>query len=270
MKKIDELFIFLKKNHAPNKLLQLKSIQSSLFPFSDSKSKIKSLLMDVARTQSSPKLDKLVDLWESFDKYSEPLASAQSLVCFLKQIQNKYTPSEKEHLSEQIFQCLRNVSGFGDKTAALFVKQLILAHITDEELGYPNENLSFLDDGDDLTKLDGVKLYLPVDAVIRHIYINHLGFSADYPPIRLKSDFQSINDFFGCSVNPNIGAEIEAIYWDDLWYWGFITQHSGGESRRTEFNKSKYMSLKTSSCEVLDVISKSADEFIAILGSESL
>lgn len=267
--KLKNIFNFLKENHATNKSLQLVSIKAALVPFFDSKSKIKSLLMDVANTQSSPKLDALGKFWNEFDKSEESFSSARSLINFLAGQNNKTqaTLQDKTHIAEQIFICLKEISGFGEKTAALFVKQLVMAHLDNEKLGFVEENLAFLKDSQALTNPQGLKLYLPVDAVIRHIFIEHLGYSNNAKSNSPKANFNSINCcLFGFMANNEIPA-VEAIYWDDLWYWGFITQCGGGDGRKTQFNPAKYASFKTSTAAALEDVKKKATVFIDQIGA---
>jgi hypothetical protein len=262
--KLNNIFHFLKENHATNKALQLASIKAALMPFSGSKAKIKSLLMDVANTQSSPKLDALGVFWNEFDKSEESFTSAQSLVDFLAAQSSRAEAAlqGKAHVADQLFNCLKEISGFGEKTAALFVKQLVIVHLDHEDLGFPKEKLAFLEDSQALTKFDDLKLYLPVDAVIRHIFIEHLGYSTHAKPNLSKADFKSINDCIFDFMKNNAIPAVKAIYWDDLWYWGFITQHGGGNNRKTQFNPAKYSSLKTSTEAALKEINAKATAFI--------
>lgn len=272
--KLSSLFSFLKENHAPNKSFQLVSIKAALIPFSDSKSKMKSLLMDIANTQSKPKLDLLEKLWIAFDEETvEPLNSAQSLVRFLASWNSnaKEALRGKTHISDQVFCCLKKVPGFGEKTAALFVKNIMLAHLVHEELGFSGEGLAFLNDSKELTNPENMQLYLPVDAVIRHIFDRHLEYSTHVTSNATKSNFNSINKCISGFMEDNRIPQVEAIYWDDLWYWGFITQHGSGEKRKTEFNNPKYMSLRTSTAaeQPYKYIKEKAKEFLDILGPEN-
>lgn len=259
-KTLHKLFNFLKENHAHNRAVQYASIKSSLLPFLDSKSKIKSLLMDVAVTQSKPKLDLLVSLWKAIDEENKPLDSAQNLVDLLSgliYIKN-LPPLQETHLANQIFFYLRQVPGFGEKTAALFVKSLVMAHLKDSTLGFSDEKLPFLTDAEKLTSPDGIRLYLPVDSVIRHIFSKHLGHipHANRTP---KVAFESINKLIFQFMDANSIPALESIYWDDLWYWGFITQRGSGANRETKFNESKYMSLKSSNSGALNMIRDTAE-----------
>ncbi len=55
------------------------------------------------------------------------------------------------------------------------------------------------------------KLYLPVDQVISNIFEKSFGM--------LNPDFRNINDLISETY---FGDQVEV--WDDLWFWGFITQ----------------------------------------------
>lgn len=258
--KLSEIFEFLKNNdnHKHNQALQLTFIKSSLTPFSSNKSKIKSLLMDAGNTQRSQSLDLISPFWRAFDEYESEFDSAQDLANFLawhqKKPGKKIKPSTEPHVSEKIFLHLQDISGFGKKTAALFVKWLVLAHSE-------NHELRFLKDVDNLAG-DGLKLYLPVDSVIQHI------FSKNFCNLQIRSwnAFWEINEYlFDFMKTKNIPMN-SAIYWDDLWYWGFITQRGSGDNRKTKFNEEKYRSLKTSTQEALSDVKVAANKFIQILG----
>lgn len=85
-------------------------------------------------------------------------------------------------------------------------------------------HLRFWENAPPLSKPD--HLFLPVDAVIKEIF-KHLDPSVN--------SFEEINK----ALEENGSMEI----WDDLWFWGFITQKGSKGSREFVFNKGKYWLL---------------------------
>ncbi len=86
------------------------------------------------------------------------------------------------------------------------------------------KGLEFWDDTPILTVED--EFFLPVDEVIKEIFR------------RIKAcpaNFKGINKYLKKQFCP---AEIEV--WDDLWFWGFITQKGTGDKRTLGFNTGKY------------------------------
>ncbi|EPR15834.1 hypothetical protein M527_23590 [Sphingobium indicum IP26] len=140
---------------------------------------------------------------------------------------------------------LSRAQGFGDKTAALFVKALVDVHTLEI-----NRDLRFLDD----FRVDSQDVIrVPVDSVITYIFRLITGRT-------LK--FSTINEIIRRS---GLHRESEATIWDDLWFWGFITQHGGGESRQLAVNEAKFWSILGSPKEQWSDIRRAAEKFIMIL-----
>jgi hypothetical protein len=259
---LSKMLVFLEENHKYNRSVQLASIRSSLLPFDSNKSKIKSLMMDVGQTQFRQKLDSASDLWKAIDITDHDFDSVLDLVNFLTVLSGLETSDlSNKSIAEDLFMCLINTSGFGPKTAALFVKDLAMIHMVDNKIGYSEENLSFLKDGDKLT--DGnPKIFLPVDSVIQHVF-THNFCNLEAKP---SNAFYLINKHLIDFMEANDVPLSKMIYWDDLWYWGFITQRGSGDKRKTEFNEGKYRSLKTSTQKEFSEVKVAADKFIQILG----
>lgn len=258
--KLKHIFNFIKSNHSYNKALQLQALCNSLDPrmTRSNKEKVRSLLVDVASTQASPKLDLLCDFWIVISSQpDDTFVSLKSFCEFLGAGVSQGVNPDNKHILTTTFDLLRNIPGLGDKTAALFVKTIALAHLNDSNLGYSSQPLSFFDDKDSICTPIGLDMKVPVDAVIKHIFSKHLGvddcrfFSIN----KIIKDFSELNGITG----------FDMIYWDDLWFWGFVTQHGGGASRKTEFNKQKYMSWKSSTASSLNAIEPMAEQFIQIL-----
>lgn len=100
--------------------------------------------------------------------------------------------------------------------------------------------------------------YLPVDAVIIAIF-KKLDSSTNW-------DFDKINKTLKEKYNRH---EIEA--WDDLWFWGFITQNGSGDNRAFEWNENKYWALEESdkNPKTIKEIKEKAVEFLKILTNDN-
>ena len=55
--------------------------------------------------------------------------------------------------------------------------------------------------------------------------------------------------------------------WDDLWFWGFITQNGSGDQREFVWNENKYWAIKETdkSFEMVMEIKAKAIEFLDIM-----
>ena len=73
----------------------------------------------------------------------------------------------------------------------------------------------------DIHKVNDESIRLPVDKVINAVFL-HFHVSDDEPSHRLK-DFKTINKYLldTCKCERE-----DMLIWDDLWFWGFITQKS--------------------------------------------
>ena len=101
------------------------------------------------------------------------------------------------------------------------------------------------------------KLFLPVDIVIKTIF-NKLDNSKTW-------DFDDINEYLNNFSNEDI------ILFDDLWFWGYITQKGTGENRKfVEWNNAKYWMLKESIKDekTIEEIKGKAKEFLNLIGQK--
>jgi hypothetical protein len=148
---------------------------------------------------------------------------------------------------DSLYNGLKNQNGWGKKTAALFSKSIYHLHNGDY-----SENLKIWDDVPK-TIANNDSFYLPVDAVIIAIF-KKIDSSINW-------DFDKINKTLKSKYN---GSEIEV--WDDLWFWGFITQNGSGNNRVFEWNENKYWVLKESDKEKLKIeeIKNKCHEFLEI------
>ena len=143
---------------------------------------------------------------------------------------------------------MRNQKGWGDKTSALFVKTIF--HLHNNE--YPKELKIWNDVPFEIDNND--ELYLPVDKVIMSIFK------------QLDSDINwSFNTINNQLKKYYSGTDIEV--WDDLWFWGFITQNGSGNDRIFAWNENKYWALKESdkSPQTIDIIRVKSKEFLSLL-----
>ena len=241
-RKLTKIFRFLQENREYNKKVQEYFYNSTITPYSNKIDKITSLLYDIANTQSQPKIDYLAE----FHKYVfQNRASLNSFTEFVKVIAKD---KEVEANYRELYKGLRNSSGWGDKTAALFVKTIFHLHNNkySEQLKIWSDAPSEISSGDEF--------YLPVDSVIIAI------FKKIAPEIRW--DFNKINKKL---KETYVGNDIEV--WDDLWFWGFITQNGTGDNRIFQWNENKYWTLKESQKESQKIkeIRRKAEIFLSIL-----
>ena len=127
------------------------------------------------------------------------------------------------HTYKYLHELLEKQKSWGNKTAALFVKAVYNTHV-----GFAKD-LHFWEDAPTSFQ-NGDELFLPVDAVILFIF-EKLG-----KPCSLS--FGGINNY----LKQNF-PKSDFVIWDDLWFWGFITQKGGGKLRTMEFNEAKYWNL---------------------------
>ena len=236
--RIEELFKFISSNRKYNKALQERYYRSIILPYKDEKEKIISLLYHIANTQSQPKIDKLAEFYKSIITEENSLKSFKEFVL-------KINPNGKSNF-ESVYKGMLNQKGWGPKTSALISKSIFHLHNGQysEDLKIWNDVPKLIDEND--------SFYLPVDAVIIAIFK------------KLKPDktwsFTNINSILKEKYN---GQEIEI--WDDLWFWGFITQN-GGENRKFEWNENKYWVLKESDKDKIKIeeIKNKCQEFLEI------
>lgn len=69
----------------------------------------------------------------------------------------------------------------------------------------------------------------------------------------------------GSIQHANKHLDIEV--WDDLWFWGFVTQKGSGPDRKLQWNPNKYWSLEHSNKNgnVIKAVERRAKNFLTIL-----
>ncbi len=237
--RIEELFKFISSNRKYNKALQERYYRSIILPYKDEKEKIISLLYHIANTQSQPKIDKLAEFYKSIITEENSLKSFKEFVL-------KINPNGKSNF-ESVYKGMLNQKGWGPKTSALISKSIFHLHNGQypEDLKIWNDVPKLIDEND--------SFYLPVDAVIIAIF-KKLDNS-------IKWDFDKINKTLEKKYK---GQQIEI--WDDLWFWGFITQNGSGDNRAFEWNENKYWVLKESDKDKMKIeeIKNKCQEFLEI------
>lgn len=216
--KLTSIYNFLLNNRQYNKELQEQYYKSMVLCHNNVKDKALSLLYDIANSQIQPKIDKLSKFYQDIYKDTGVLTTFQK---FVKKVSNK-----ENGLYRDLYNGLKDCDGWGPKTSALFVKTVFHLHN-----GKYDSELRLWDDApDSISKHDCI--YLPIDTVIIEI-------------------FKRIEDknWTSASINATIsecykGEEIEV--WDDLWFWGFITQKIENKRRVFVWNPNKYWSLRYS------------------------
>lgn len=216
--KLDNIFKFLKENRKYNKEVQTTYYNSVLLPYEKTEDKVIALLHNIVNTQSQPKIDKLLVFFKHISKNKSNLKTFDG---FLKVLGKQ---SKMPSNYETAYKLLKQQMGWGDKTAALFVKSIYHLH----NGKYPFDLKLWKDAPTTIQAND--KLYLPVDAVILFIFKK--------AKLTTKQSFASINNFLSKKFQ---GDKIEV--WDDLWFWGFITQKTVKGIRTQKWNEAKYWAL---------------------------
>jgi hypothetical protein len=240
-KKLSILFEFLKENRTYNKYTQEAYYKSVLKPYQSVHEKVISLLYGIINTQSQPKLDFVGDFMRKAYDNVNLLGSYIDFLRFLgsNDFDNRYC---------RIFELLNKCPGWGGKTAALFEKTIYHLHN-----GLYDNDLRIWEDAPvRLVKND--RIYLPVDTVIINVF-KLLGCTT--------LSFNGINKLI-----LNAGYENEQLeIWDDLWFWGYITQKGSGQNRQIIFNESKYWAYPyfNKQNSIMNEIKEKAGYFIKII-----
>jgi hypothetical protein len=210
------LHAFLKTHRQWNEAFQQREYRRCLLACASPRERLLHFMHMNVNTQRQADMNDLARFWALIATASdEQTSSPESLCalletnCKLKRLEHWQGPSTPPTGSwDRLFWTLRRVPGWGEKTSALFINGCIRLH----ENG--PDDLHFWD----ATKLEPTatgtsKLYLPVDAVIKKIF-HHLGIE--------RPEFMQINN----GLHSAKWSAEEMLIWDDLWFWGFLTQTS--------------------------------------------
>ena len=243
---LKNIFEFLIENRIYNKELQTRYYSGIVNSQKSKAEKIVSLLYHTANTQSQPKIDYLAEFYQKIYRKTDLLNSFSGFMSVINP--NGTEPKNYSGL----YKGMREQKGWGEKTSALFVKTIF--HLHNNE--YPNDLRIWSDAPTDLENNDS--FYLPVDAVIIEIF----------KKIQSKNwNFKNINKIIADNYS---GKDIEV--WDDLWFWGFISQIGTGDKRKMEWNLNKYWTLRESdkSPKMIKEIKDKTEQFLTVLNKSTL
>ncbi len=242
--RLKNIFNFLNENRQFNHTLQDRFYKSVISPYNDKTEKIISLLYHIANTQSQPKIDSLASFYKNIFQDTSCMTSMRKFI-------HKINPNQPLNF-DSLYNGMKNQEGWGKKTAALFTKSIYHLHN-----GQYSENLKIWDDVPNTISNNDI-FYLPVDAVIIAIF-KKLDNSKNW-------DFDKVNNILKSKYN---GQQIEV--WDDLWFWGFMTQNGSGDNRTFEWNENKYWALKESdkNNEMIETIKAKAQDFLNLLTNDN-
>ena len=260
------LFKFLSAHHHYNRQIQVDDIRMTFDSCDSVEERAKLLLFKIFNTQSQPKLDEMKQFFCKIEGCPDSLRSLEAFSEFLTHSLPQKDGQSKT--TSDLFEKLNNVGGWGPKTAALFLRNLALIKQTQDLHG------KFWSDID---CFDVKTIRLPVDKVILSIF-SKLTVSVEDPTLRLK-DFESINTYLkNGDHSPN-----DIVVWDDLWFWGYVTQKVVKNERDVLFsatskkmspdrshvwNASKYWSIFTApknSTHIAEIKRLAEDEFLPLL-----
>ena len=237
--RLNKIHKFLCENRQYNKELQEKYYLSWVCPYEKTSDKVISILYKVANTQSQPKINYLADFFKKIHDDRSSLDSFSSFSNYIGNTKNK----DANYIT--LFNNLKSVNGWGAKTSALFVKNIYYMHSNNY-----STKLRFWSDTPNTIK-DNDTLLLPVDIVISEIF-NKIDNTK-------KWDFKTLNNI----LREHYTGDDIAV-WDDLWFWGFVTQQGSGKDRLFGWNENKYWILEASIKDV-DKISEIKDKSIDFL-----
>jgi len=177
-------------------------------------------LLDLTvNTQSQPKMGKLGPFWRSLSKLKPGQAiSREYFLAFLEgDAENDHSDLCKWY---RLFNALQACDGWGKKTAALFVRNVIYVHRGPKELHFWEAPTA-------VAVANNARIFLPVDEVIITIF-KELGKTRN-------NGFDELNDFLSAGYGPE-----QMLLWDDLWFWGYFTQMGKRGERTMGWNQDKF------------------------------
>jgi hypothetical protein len=241
-RQLRNIFDFLISNRIYNHSLQNRFYKSVIIPFETPQDRVVSLLYHIANTQSQPKIDKLADFYKSVINDIECFESFANFVFKVNSNNNVKV------CFESLFNGMQVQDGWGNKTAALFTKSIY--HIHNEQY---SEQLKIWNDVPKIITAQD-DFYLPVDTVIVAIF-KKIDNSKNW-------NFDNINRILKTKYSMQ-----QMEIWDDLWFWGFITQNGSGDMREFKWNENKYWAIKESdkNPKMIQEIKDKANTFLEIM-----
>ncbi len=203
-----------------------------------SQGKAIALLYNIANSQSQPKIDLLANFYRHVVNNTNRLSTFSGFV--------EVVTGQSSRRYEDFFKGLKAKPGWGNKTAALLSKVIFNLHSGDYCGG-----LKIWEDAPKNLKDD--RIHLPVDTVIIEVF-KRLGCT--------NPTFLSINHEI-----QKYWSGSDVIVWDDLWFWGFITQKGPKGSKVLEWNPNKYWALEHSDkdASVFQKIEEESKTFLSLL-----
>jgi hypothetical protein len=206
--------------------------------------RLKALLYGIVNTQSQPNLDYLAEFWQKLHHhhYHSNNTTLSEFCRFLGRDTGRPLTDLYTGLAAQ--------NGWGKKTAALFVKNVINLHRSNAR------RLYIFRDGRQIARNIGKdeRIYLPVDAVIAFIF----GLHAENIDVRFRRINKHLQNFVD-------GQPEQMLVWDDLWFWGFITQKGEGGNRTMEWNAPKFWAMRSHSKPDVSELQTLAIKFIKLV-----
>ena len=166
------------------------------------------LLYEIFNTQTQPKLGLMAEFFQRVDKASNRTPSNRLATYADFRVFLGLSHEQKDGLFEALSRC----KGWGHKTAALFIRNLAVIAANPElvDMFWP-----------DIHAVNDERIRLPVDAVINAIFLHLRVHESDHS--RRIEGFKDINNYLSIKLEC---SSREMLIWDDLWFWGFITQRS--------------------------------------------
>ncbi len=244
-RRLADVFDFLRDNHNWNRDFQQQGYRRQLSHCDSELERLKGLLHATVNTQSAPSLGSLGKFWRHLNEFAPSmhptrLEFTEFLEAFVQLDRRGGGPWER------LFFALSAQPGWGKKTAALFVKAAIQVHRGPKPLHF------WVDDGIDQPLILPDRVYLPVDAVIIHIFRE--------TALVASPTFGAINKFLMQHYGPE-----EMLVWDDLWFWGYFTQDSQEGKRTTGWNQDKFWCQLSSPVRSEKKVRELGESFAALL-----
>lgn len=262
--RLKHIFQFLNDNQNWNQQFQYFECRRSLAycasELNPDLARLNELLRATAATQSQPRMGLLGPFWRSLHAFET--GGVNSMEAFTAHLEATMPLTNAKNVAagswERLYLALKEPSGWGAKTSALFVKNVICIHQGPAEF-------HFWKDAFELSRnsMKDDRLYLPVDRVIEELF-GALGMQ--------RPNFEKINKLLHAEYNTD-----EMLVWDDLWYWGFFTQivvkdkGSGNintknytRDRKMQWNSDKFWCQIAAQKECEQVLKNIAQNFIGL------
>jgi hypothetical protein len=250
---LNNIFQFLRSNAGYNQAVRELEYQKAVAGCSGVSSKVIGLVYFVLGTRAFPNLEnqmaflqKLGNAYslQTMEEFMAMLIEMEPRLQFTEVCNTHGAPARVNY--KTLYLCLQEQKGWGDKTAALFCKIIYDIHANYPEMAFWPDAPIEIEDNDEL--------YLPVDAVIKFI-------------MRWLDNGQEWNFINTNDLIKSLWSKDDLLLWDDLWFWGFITQRGSGPTRQLAVNPGKIWSLQAiqKDEESLQALLERAEEFVQFL-----